>query len=374
MDHLDTGIENMLRTCAGLRKDQSLLIIGEAAGEDYYDASLVPHVARVGQALGLRVQTQRLPFTSHPEAPPPEVMEAMRRADATVFLSRRGDQLRFDPVMAESAAVICYALDREMMASPFGRVDHRAMIALMEALNRALEGAARIRVTCPLGTDFEGPGAQFPTAAGEVTIRRFPLSVFSPIPAGEYAGTIAMAGFVPGSGRTYYTPHHLPLKDVLRVRFNGTRITGFDGPDAERAIAHFDRVGELLGIDPRYLHSWHAGMHPGCGYDRPSWESPARWGGGAFGNPRMLHFHACGAFAPGEISLNVIDPTIWLGDVAVWEAGRLHPERVAGGAEVLAQYPGLAAAFADPAREMGLTQEGQPSALPDVRELVENPV
>lgn len=200
---------------------------------------------------------------------------------------------------------------------------------------------------------------------GEVTIRRFPLSVFKPVPAGAYSGTLALAGFVPGSGRTYYTPHHLPLEDVLRIRFHGNRITAFDGPDAARAEAHFRRVGRLLDVDPMFLHSWHAGIHPGCGYDRPASENPARWSGAAFGNPRVLHFHACGDYAPGEVSLNLIDPTVWLDDVAVWENGRLHPARVAGGAAVLAEYSSLARAFATPARAIGLSPSGRLSAFPE---------
>jgi hypothetical protein len=266
--------------------------------------------------------------------------------------------------MAEAAPVICYALDRGMMASAFGRADHRGLVALMDCLNRAFADAAHIRVTCPLGTAFEGPGAQFPQAAGEVTIRRFPLSVFKPVPAAGYSGTLALAGFVPGSGRTYYAPHHLPLDGVLRVAFDGTRITGFDGPDAPQAAAHFTRVGRLLGVDPMLLHSWHAGIHPGCAYLTPASDNPARWSGAAFGNPRVLHFHACGDYAPGEVSLNVIDPTIWLDGVPVWDAGRLHPARVAGGAAVLAAYPCLAAAFADPARALGLAPSGRLSATP----------
>jgi len=363
MKGLQAGIENMLRRCAGLDAGQSLLIVTEPVDGGYYDPELAPVVARQASAMGLRVTTLELPFSPSATAPPATVMATIRRADATVFLSRRGDQLRFEPVMAEAAPVICYALDRGMMASGFGQADHRGMVALMECLNRAFAAARRIRVTCPLGTDFEGPGALFPLEAGDVTIRRFPLSVFKPVPAGAYAGTLALAGFVPGSGRTYYAPHHLSLDDVLHVRFRGNRITGFDGPDSARADAHFRRVGRLLGVDPMFLHSWHAGIHPGCAYDRPAGDNPARWSGAAFGNPRVLHFHACGDFAPGEVSLNVIDPTVWLDDVPVWEAGRLHPARVAGGAAVLAGFPCLARAFAAPARAIGLAASGRLSAV-----------
>lgn len=365
MKGLQAGIENMLQRCAGLGAGQSLLLVTEPADGGYYDPHLAPAVARAAGAMGLHATILELPFTPICTPPPPEVMAAIRRADAAIFLARRGDQLRFEPVMAETAPVICYALDRGMMASPFGQVDHRAMVAWMDCLNSTFGAARRIRLTCPLGTDFEGPGAGFLPESGEVTIRRFPLSVFKPVPAGAYAGTLALAGFVPGSGRTYYSPHHLPLEGVLHVRFRGNRITGFDGPDAARAEAHFRRVGRLLDVDPLFLHSWHAGIHPGCGYDRPASENPARWSGAAFGNPRVLHFHACGDYAPGEVSLNVIDPTVWLDDVAVWEDGQLNPARVAGGVQVLADHPDLARAFEVPARAIGLAPSGRLSAYPD---------
>jgi hypothetical protein len=148
------------------------------------------------------------------------------------------------------------------------------------------------------------------------------------------------------------------------VQFDGHRITGFSGQDAQAAQAHYARVAAMLNLDAGFIHSWHAGIHPGCGYPREAAEDPARWGCGAFGNPRVLHFHSCGAEPPGEISLNVIDPTIALDGVPVWQDGRLHPERVAGGAQVLATYPCLAAAFAAPARSVGLSASGRLSIRP----------
>lgn len=362
MEGLQAGITNMLRNCAGLQPGQSVLILTEDPAAGYYDPGLAPAVVQTAREIGLHALALALPFCPRAEPPPPAIMAAIRAADRAVFLSRRGDQLRFDQVLADTAPVICYALDRGMMASGFGGADHRGFVALLGCLNRALAAARHIRVTCPLGTDFQGPGARLPAVAGEVSIRRFPLSVFSPVPAGDYAGTIAVAGFLTGTGKTYYQPYDLPLADVLRVSFSGHRITGFAGPDAAAAAAHYDRVGDMLGGDARFVHSWHAGMHPGCAYDRPAAEDVARWGGAAFGNPRVLHFHSCGADAPGEISLNVIDPTIRLDDVAVWQDGRLYPDRVPGGAEILAQYPCVARVFAEPARAVGLAQSGRLSA------------
>lgn len=291
-------------------------------------------------------------------------MRAIASADCALFLTRRGDQLRFHAMLAQSAPVMCYALDRTMLASHFGRADHSAFVELLACLNAALSQAKHIRVTCPLGTEFDGPGAHFPTTGGEVSVRRFPLSVFSPVPADGYRGTIAIAGFLTGTGKSCYAPYDLPLADILEVRFDGTQITGFAGADAQAARAHYDHVGALLGTEPRFVHSWHAGIHPGCAYHMQAGANVERWGSGAFGNPRVLHFHTCGTVAPGEISLNVIDPTIRLDGVAVWEDGRLHPERVAGGTELLARYPGLAELFAEPETEIGLAPSGRLSLGP----------
>lgn len=363
MERLRAGIENMLRRCGGLEAGQSVLILSEGANASHYDPRLAPEVARVAREMGLGVSQIDLPFSPLATPPPPDVMRAIARADTAVFLSRRGDQLRFDPVLAETRPVICYALDREMMASSFGRADHAGMQALLAVINAALAAARRIRVTCPLGTAFEGPGAPFLKTSGEVTVRRFPLSVFTPVPAGAYEGTIAVAGFLTGTGRTYYQPYDLALGDVLRVAFRGNRIIGFSGADACEAAAHYGRLGAALGEDSSFVHSWHAGIHPGCSYDRQAGADIARWGGGAFGNPRVLHFHTCGTEPPGEISLNVIDPTIRLDGLAVWEDGWLHPERLPGGAEILAACPSLAEAFAHPSRAAGLAASGRLSSV-----------
>ncbi len=72
------------------------------------------------------------------------------------------------------------------------------------------------------------------------------------------------------------------------------------------------------------------------------------------GRAALLHFHTGGNYAPGEISWNVIDPTITADGVAIWEDGRLYPERVPGGAEILARHPQVADMFAKPSREIGL--------------------
>lgn len=361
LDGLHIGARNLLENCAGLRAGDHLLILSEDPSTGFYDPKLAPALAGVAESLGITVCQREVPFSPRACLPPPDLMDQMRAADRTLFLSRIGDQLRFHAGLADIHPVVSYALDCEMLASGFGRAHHAAFVALKDVLNAALAAAREIRVTCPLGTDFSGPGARFPATHGEVTVARFPLSVFSPVPAAGFSGRIAQAGFLTGTGSTYYSPYTLPLDGVLVFKFDGNRLTGFEGQpqDAAAAHAHYTSVGGALGIDPFALHSWHAGLHPGCAYRHNASRDVERWGCGAFGNPRVLHFHSCGNYAPGEISINVIDPTIRLDGTAVWQDGRLYPDRVPGGAEILARYPCAAALFDNPATDIGLTPQGR---------------
>ena len=102
------------------------------------------------------------------------------------------------------------------------------------------------------------------------------------------------------------------------------------------------------------MHSWHAGIHPACTFQGRAHDNLERWSSSAFGNPRLLHFHTCGAYAPGEICWNVVDPTVIADDVAVWQDGMLQIGDLPGGAALLADHPDLAALFATPLRDIGL--------------------
>ena len=168
-------------------------------------------------------------------------------------------------------------------------------------VNMAVFQGSEIRVTCPAGTDFGGAIATMPMSVLDTTLKRFPVSVFAPIPGEGFSGRIAQNGFLTGTGSQYYTPWSCELKETVFVNFENTRITGFEGSvdDVAAAKAHYEFVCNKYGIDTYYLHSWHAGIHPGCEFKKPAGDDFERWSGGAFGNPRILHFHTCGAYPPG---------------------------------------------------------------------------
>jgi hypothetical protein len=358
------GARNLLADCAGMREGDTLLVLHEDPALGYYGPGMAEAMLEAAAGMGIRATARAIPFDPDVDAPPAELCRAMLAADRTLFLARMGDQLRFNAELAAVRPIVCYALDRAMLGSAFGLAPYRAFVELKACIDRALAAASTIRVTCPLGTDFSGPGVAFPAAAGDVTVARFPMSVFTPAPAAAYRGRVAQAGFLVGTGSKYYQPYGAALRDVLFIDFDGNRITGFEGDaaDVETARHHYAFVAGRFGIERDFVHSWHAGIHPGCAFAGEAGESLERWSGAAFGNPRLLHFHTCGDYAPGEICWNVVDPTVLVDGVAIWENGRLHPERAPGGSDILAAYPRVAAAFASPAQAIGLSPDGRLSA------------
>ncbi len=350
------GATNLLRHCAEARPGEHLLIAYEPPSHGYFNADAVTSVAAAGHEMGLSVQLLDVGF--NPQAPrlTPELLAEIDRADVVVFLARLGDQLRFSDMPADKRIVVSFALEADAFGSPFCTVPHDAMKALHTCVTDALRRAAHVRVTCPGGTDFSGAPA-LPAGPGtDTTVRRFPLSVFPPVPAAEFTGRVALCGFLTGTGSLYYDDYTLEFDGPLHTLFKSGRLTGFEGDPASvrAAEAHYDRVAACCGIDRNALHSWHAGIHPGCGYPYPARENYERWGGAAFGNPRILHMHTCGAYAPGEISWNVLDPTIEIDGTPIWESGTFHAERLPGGPEILAACPQAAAVFDEPDRRVGL--------------------
>ncbi|WP_424831460.1 hypothetical protein [Ruegeria sp.] len=362
---LRAGAENLLVRCGGLSQGDSLLVLCEEPGGGYYDDEIAQAVVDSARALGIETSIRTIPFEPMGGKLASELVSAMRSVDRTLFLSRTGDQIRFDSNMADVRPIMSYALDTGMLASGFGRANYTGFVALKNAINALLSHARRIRVTCPLGTDFSGPGAVFPKdGASDVSVARFPMSVFAPVPARGFSGVVMQDGFLVGTGSKFYKPYGCDLKNRLAVHFTENRLTGFSGHpmDVHCAQMHYEKVGKMFDLDPMTMHSWHAGIHPGCAYSAPAFENFERWSGSAFGNPRLMHFHTCGNYAPGEISLNVLDPTIEVDGIAIWDNGVLKPELIPGGAEVLEEYPCIKAVFDAPEQSVGQGRDGRLSA------------
>lgn len=350
-----SGARNLLLTCAHAQPGQSLLIAYEPSNLGYFDDRVVDIVAREAREVGLHVRTFDVGF--NPCAPHlcSALQEQMKHADIVIFFARLGDQLRFCEMPRGKTIVTSFAATAELLGSNFGTGDYTAFKAIKRAVDRAMTNAKDVRLTCANGTDVRGA----PMMGGaETSVTRFPLSVFAPIPAQGFSGQVAMSGFLTGTGSRYYEPYHLDLDGPLYAQVSDGRLVRFEG--SERAVrlanTHYDQVAARFGLDRDAVHSWHAGIHPGCGFPWDMAEHRERWGGTAFGNPRIAHFHTCGATAPGEISWNVIDPTITFDGIPMWECGTFHVHRIPGCADILAAHPDIAAMFARPDRAIGMAE------------------
>lgn len=355
-DRVRQAVANLLHGCAGARPGARLLLLEEDPAFGHYGAGLAPAIAEAAKGLGHFVTRHDIGFSTEPGALPPAALAAMEQAEHILYLARLGDQMRFRPLPHAARSIVSYAVTVASLAGPFGTVSHEAMLALKTAINNAMARAREIRVTCPLGTDLRGRMPPAVSELADVGIRRFPMCVFAPVPMAGFTGRIALARFVVGTGSIYYEPFLHAFDGVVMVRIEGNRATGHDGPaDAVAGIrAHVAHLAARYGLDGDFVHSWHAGIHPGCPYEGRAQDNPGRWSGSAFGNPRLLHIHTCGDYAPGEICWNLLDPTVMLDGVALWQDGRLHPDRIPGGTEALESCPELAALFAAPVTDVGI--------------------
>ncbi|MEM7528408.1 MAG: hypothetical protein AAF416_12085 [Pseudomonadota bacterium] len=340
------GAHNLLVHCGGIKCGDQVLIVHEDPALGWYDEHVAAAVVAAAREIGASPSVVQV---EGPEVSLPAAVErALAGSDSIVYLARIGDQDRFAPRRATKPIVMSYARDAEALGSAYGRTDHHALLALKAAIDDLLFGSASIRITCPLGTEITGTvDPALRETAGEVTVRRFPMGVPQPMPAGSFEGRVAIARSLTPTGSRSYEPAALMLDDLAFARIKDGRIAGFDGPSSvTRSIeAHYAHVAGLFGIDAGVVHSWHAGIHPAAAYAGRMEDNPDRWSNTIFTSPRFLHFHTCGAYAPGEICWMVLDPMIALDDRPLWSNGRLCVETFPTLRAVLSEWPGLTALF-----------------------------
>ncbi len=352
------GARNLLVNCAEVRTGDRLLIAYEPESFGYFDPDIREDIANSAREMGLHVTLVDVGYEPTRTDLPDSVASQLAEVDVILFLSRLGDQLRFSDLPSGPRFVVCFALNSHLLNSPFGTADYRAFVRAKTAVDQRVLAAREIVLTCPAGTLVTGQVPQGVTEAQDTSSLRFPMSVFSPVAADAFSGRVSLGGFLTGTGSQYYDDYTIEFDGPVFAMLEAGRLTGFDGSSADvgKANAHYDRVAAQFGLDRNFVHSWHAGIHPGCGFPWDMRQSYERWGGAAFGNPRVMHFHTCGAYAPGEISWNVFDPTIEVDGLKLWETGQFHLERLPEGQEILETYPCAADVFSNPDRNVGLNE------------------
>ncbi len=341
---LAEGARNLLENCIGVHRGERVLIVREDASLGYFDETAPYAVAEEAQSLGAFARVMEAPRIDVPEDFPPAVLQAMDEADHTVFFARLGDQIRFSDLPQGRSQAMSYAPDARLLSSDYGRLPHQLMCELKDEMEARFVPGARWRITCHGGTDLSGTFEKIETpSVGEVTLHRFPLTTFRPVTCANASGKVALANWLIGTGSRNYEPFAHMIEELSFALVEEGRINGFEGPaeSVENIKAHYDHVARLFGIDGMVVHSWHAGLHPQAFYPDNASDNLERWGGVAFANPRYLHFHTCGNYAPGEICWSCIDPTVEIDGVALWRDGHCtlfdEPEIQA----LFAKYPGF---------------------------------
>ena len=352
---LAVGARNLLLNCLELGAGESLVIICEDPGLGWYESRTAQAIA--DEALALGVRATMLDVGAPENSRNLGVTKAMETHVCTVFMSRIGDQDRFADPVSGKKTVMCYARDTVEMASPYGRINHRAMLQLKAAINDLLLAADTVRVTCPLGTDISGNVSKTKKETlADVSVRRFPMGVPQPLDASQISGQVALARFLTPTGSKTYNPPSVPIHETVMAEVSNGRIAGLKGAteDMERVRRHYEMVAGLFGLDADIVHSFHAGIHPGSTYALEAGTNPDRWANSAFTNPRVLHIHTCGDYPPGEICWMVIDHTLTVDGKALWLDGRLCVESFEQTARCMDDWPELSLIFDSPSRAIGL--------------------
>jgi diguanylate cyclase (GGDEF)-like protein/PAS domain S-box-containing protein len=213
------AVQVLLKRCLGHQHGEPVLVVAdpplEAQARDF---------VRQSQALGAEALLLSIPLRqSSAEEPPRPVAEALKASPVAVLLTSRS--------LASTAARREAGEKGARMASLSGTdadrldalldVDYDELRARTEELARLLEGARRVRLTSPGGTDisFEIRGRSVVRDAGDLT----QPGAFGSLPAGEVRlapvegsaeGVLCIDGSVAGLGR---------LKAPITVKFTEGR-------------------------------------------------------------------------------------------------------------------------------------------------------
>ena len=354
-DNLADGARNLLLNCAGLKAGDRVLIVHEDPALGWYDKEAPMALGTEAEAMGMTV--------GFVEVGGPEDEDSSRKADraavdydCVIYMARIGDLDRFALGADNKIRVMCYARDAAALASAYGRTHHEAMLALKEAVNDVILCADRVEVSCPLGTAFSCDITDRVRESGDVAVRRFPMGVPQAVLAEAFTGRVALARYLTPTGNRSYEPASLTVDKTVFAAVEKGRITGYEG-DAQTVSDvknHYKTVSDIFGIDPDFVHSWHAGIHAGAAFHKPAADDPDRWSNNVFTNPRFLHIHTCGAYAPGEICWMVLDPTVSVDGTNLWQDGRLCLDAFAPLRREAEKWPVLSEILANPSDAIGL--------------------
>lgn len=348
-DEWRAGTDNLLLGCAELKPGQKVLVVNEAAL--WAERAAIEYIEERARQLGGIVQSVWTGRPTSPEAIPPELASAIGGADLTIFNHQVGAMLRFRPIEGKGVRVLNYATTGRLLEGEFCRIPYGLWTKTSKLIGQELRQARQWQITCPLGTDIEGtvPESERERKGGSAdgfALRSFPIGTHPPTSCMGASGRIAVR-WLTSSGIFDIGSQGIRLDGVVHIELDHGHITEFSGDSVSTARARefLLSVGDKLGKDGLVVNSWHGGVNPQVFSPWHDTDSLEAWMRLAINNPRMVHFHAVGAPIPGEISVPIIDPTVTIDGVRIWEGGRFTPLDTAPFRAIAAEWSDGARAF-----------------------------
>ncbi len=328
---IERGVQNLLGRCTNLKPGQNLLLVGEAGRASYFEPGLCFAVARIAEGMGINTRVIMAKPVSGAGQFPKSVAEAMPAADATVFFSRLGDQVRFLDTPGAGKKVMCYAATKKHFAAPFAVTDHQKMQRIHDLLKNRILSSMRYQISAPCGTRLSGEMRHDrrhdrrggTPATSEFHLDLFPVMIFAPINCHRMSGNLVLENFITSSSTHAYENSVLRIKSAINVGIEDSRMVKFEGDAGEiKAVKRqMERATEITGGDPYTINSWHTGINPGTFFEGDPYNDLEYWGSMAFGSPKLTHFHACGR-DPGDVAIQLINASIAFDDKPLWKNGR----------------------------------------------------
>ena len=343
---LREGAHNLLLDCVGMERGDGVLLVGEEHARAFFDPVVCQVLAEAVRELGGRPTIVIAPETHGPEDFPDEIVRAMGGMEHTIFVSRLGDQIRFQEVEGRGTKTMCYLHDVEYLRNSFARVPYGIFSEVNDLIQREIALRHHCRITCPRGTDLAGPVLGDDEAMEDFSVRQFPVMIIPPIGARGLSGRLVLDRWLLSTSTHFYEESLLVLPDRLVAHLEEGRIVAIDGRQEEvaRVRRHCENIASRSGGEAFRVHAWHAGTNPSTFFNGRAEDNIEKWADMVFGSPRYTHFHACGT-APGDVAISLFDTTISFDGEEFWKDGRLafldRPEVQ----DLAKRYPGAGSAF-----------------------------
>ena len=324
---IQKGARNLLENCLAIQADERVVIVGESGSTSYFEPELCYLVKEEAESMGAHVEIVWANPVKGAESIPLNVTECISKADATIFLSRLGDQIRFTELHDGGRKVMCYTLTREHMAAQFATVDHSKLKRVHELLREALLLSQRYVITDACGTSLHGEikssSDRETSAVEEFQVDLFPEMIFAPIKCHKLTGNLVIKKFITSSSTRAYEDSVLLMDSSINATVENSLIVNLEG-DEKQIISlreQLKRAAELTGGDPYAINSWHTGINSGTFFHGDPYDDIERWGTVSYGSPRFTHFHGAGN-DPGDVAFYLFDASVSFDDELYWQDGR----------------------------------------------------